>query len=388
MSLQRQSLFVRAFQWALRLSNLLQRLPNRLAPPPFRLMQIGSAFWQSRVLYVAARLDLASILADQKLTMDELARRAQADRNALARLLRMLVAMGIFEFDAKGRVANNALSQPLRTDSPVCVRNMVLMHNAPEMSRPWYEALEHGVRTGQVPFAISHGQDMYAYMDAHAEFDRLFSLAMDEVEALSGDSFASAFGWSNFERVIDLGGSRGTKSAAILRCHPRLRALVVDRPQVIAQARAWWSLQGDPACRERIEFVEGDVLSGPLPAATGACDAYLLSAVLHGFDDAACVDALRQVGVAAGATGAAIVLLEMVMPDHKADLTSASFDMQMFMGTRGRERTLPEWQAVFSQADLVLTEVVLLASFGRMLVLRQAAITAPGARAAVDPSVR
>lgn len=373
MSLQRQALRVRAFQWALGLSNFLQRLPNRLAPPPFRLMQIGSAFWQSRVLHVAARLDLATTLADQKLTTDELANRLQADPDALARLLRMLVAMGIFEMDLKGRVANNALSQPLRSDSPVSVRHMVLMHNSPEMSRPWYEALERGVQSGQVPFAISHGQEMYAYMDAHEEFDRLFSRAMDEVESLSGDSFTSAFDWSAFDRVIDVGGSKGAKSAAILRRHRHMRAVVVDRSQVIAQARTWWASHGEPACRERIAFIEGDVLAGSLPVATGARDAYLLSAVLHGFDDVACISALRQVGLAAGGTGAAIVLLEMVMPDREVDLTSASFDMQMFMGTRGRERTLQEWQSVFSRAGLVLDEVVRLATFGRMLVLRQGA---------------
>jgi len=372
MTLQRQPLRARAFQWAMKLSNRLQRLPNRLAPPPFRLMQIGSAFWQSRALYVAARLDLATTLADQRLTPVDLAARLQINPDALARLLRMLAAMGIFEIDRGGRVANNSLSQPLRTESPVCVRNMVLMHNSPEMSRPWYEALEQGVRVGQVPFAVCHGQQMYAYMDDHPEFDALFSRAMDEVESLGGDSFASAFNWGAFDRVIDIGGSQGAKSAAILRRHPNLRALVVDRPQVIAQARAWWLAQGDPRCRDRIEFLEGNALTGPLPAAKGKRDAYLLSALLHGFDDVACIDALRQVGQAVGSTGAAIVLLELVMPDHDADLTSASFDMQMFMGTRGRERTQQEWQAIFSPSGLVLEEVVLLASFGRMLVLRQA----------------
>ena len=372
MSLQRQALRTRAFQWAMNFSNRLQRLPNRLAPPPFRLMQIGSAFWQSRVLHVAAQLDLATTLADQPLTPHELAARSQSDPDALARLLRMLAAMGIFEFDRKGRVANNALSQPLRTDSPVCVRNMVLMHNSPEMSRPWYEALVKGVRGGQVPFAVCHGQAMYAYMDDHAEFDALFSRAMDEVESLGGDSFATAFDWGAFNRVIDIGGSKGAKCAAILRRHLSLRALVVDRSQVVAQARAWWSAKGDPGCRDRIEFHEGDALTGPLPAAEGTGDAYLLSALLHGFDDAECIEALRQVGLAVGGTGAAIVLLELVMPDHDADLMSASFDMQMFMGTRGRERTQQEWQALFSRSGLVLEEVVLLASFGRMLVLRQA----------------
>ena len=42
----------------------LQNIPNKITPPPFRLIQIGSAFWQSRALYVAARLDIATVLGD------------------------------------------------------------------------------------------------------------------------------------------------------------------------------------------------------------------------------------------------------------------------------------------------------------------------------------
>jgi O-methyltransferase domain/Dimerisation domain len=370
MSLQRQKWRTRMFQSVFRKVSKLQRLPDKLTPPPFRLMQIGSAFWQSRALYVAAKLDLASTLADQRLTPAELASRLGADPDAIYRLLRMLGAMGIFEIGRDGRVANNALSEPLCMDSPVCVRHMVLMHGSPEMSRPWNETLEQGVREGKPPFSLCHGQEMFDYMDAHAEFDALFSKAMDEVEALGGDSFALAFDWSAFDRVIDVGGSRGAKSAAVLRRQPTLRALVVERPQVVEQARAWWALHGEPICRDRIAFVAGDAVTGPLPAAESARELYLLSAVLHGFDDATCVEILRQVGRAAGNTGAAIVVMELVVPESEVDLTSASFDMQMFMGTRGRERTLSEWKSLFAQSGVVLEEVVLLASFGRMLVVR------------------
>lgn len=48
----------------------------------------------------------------------------------------------------------------------------------------------------------------------------------------------------------------------------------------------------------------------------------------------------------------------------------ASFDMRMFMGTRGRERTLSEWRALFDRSGLMLEEVVGLQSFGNILVLR------------------
>jgi len=370
MTLQRQAWRSRLFRFAAGVSDRLQRLPNRFAPAPFRLLQIGSAFWQSRALYVAAKLDVATVLGDSRQTVEELAARLSVDRDALFRLLRMLGAMGIFDTDQRGRVANNVLSQPLRADSPACIRNMVLMHNSPEMSRPWYETLEHGLRGGGPPFAICHGQELYDYMNAHPTFDTLFSTAMDEVEALSGDSFATAFDWRRFKRVIDVGGSRGSRSAAILRRHPHMRATIVDRRQVIEQAKGWWSDSGDSFCGDRMEFVEGALLAGPLPRASGPHDVYLLSAILHGFDDAVCSDILKQVARAAGTSGAAIVLLEMVMPDRNVGVAQASFDVQMFMGTRGRERTRAEWRKVYDLTGLVLREEIALASFGQMLVLR------------------
>jgi hypothetical protein len=73
---------------------------------------------------------------------------------------------------------------------------------------------------------------------------------------------------------------------------------------------------------------------------------------------------------AVGTTGACIALLEMVLPDTGADLAGASFDMQMFMGTRGRERTLTEWQSLFGRSGLTLEEVVGLQSLGNILVVR------------------
>lgn len=118
-----------------------------------------------------------------------------------------------------------------------------------------------------------------------------------------------------------------------------------------------------------MSFEVGDVLAS-VPTAASSKDAYLLSALLHGFDDDTCVQALRTVADAAAEKGASIILLEMLMPDHQADLTAASFDMQMFMGTKGRERTRSEWERVFERAEVRLVEIVNLASFGKMLVLR------------------
>lgn len=374
MSLQKNAGAVRRFASAMKFAAWLQALPGKLTPPPFRLMQIGSAFWQSRALYVAVRLDIASVLGAEALGAAAIAARVGADADATARLLRLLAALGIFKETTAGVFRNNKLSAYLRGDQPHNVRAMILLHNSEAMSRPWYEQLERGVREGVPPFALAHGEDLFAYLDRHADFDRLFAEAMDSVEALVGDSFASDFDWGRFSRVIDVGGSRGRKSLAILRRHPRLSALVVDRPQVAAEAERYWAGQGGECGEEgktidRLRFQAGDLLAA-LPAAQGEGDIYLLSAVLHGFDDDSCVAALRNVASACGGSGARIAVLEMVLPASGADEAGASFDLQMFMASRGRERTLGEWTALFARSGVVLEELVSLRSFGKILVLQ------------------
>lgn len=369
MTLQKNAGTVRRFAKALRFASWLQSLPNKLTPPPFRLMQLGSAFWQSRVLYVAARLDLASRLGDEILSGEELAARVSANGDAVYRLLRMLAAMGIFEETSPRRFRNNRISAYLRADHPQNVRAMVLMHNSETMSRPWYEQLEQGIRNGKVPFALAHGEELFAYTNNHPEFDILFSEAMDTVEALTGDSFATDFDWAQFERIIDVGGSRGGRMVSILKRYSHLRAVVVDRPQIVAGAGAYWKSRVDPSLLERLRFSPGNALED-IPAASDAKDIYLLSAVLHGFGDDEASRILTNLAAAVGNTGARAVVMEMVMPDSGSDLPSASFDMQMFMATRGRERTRAEWHRLFDRSGLRLDEEVSLRSFGKLLVLK------------------
>lgn len=368
MSFQKHAGAVRRFARLMKLATWFQNLPNKLTPPPFRLIQIGSAFWQSRVLYVAARLDIATQLADETLSTKDIATSIGANPDATARLLRMLAAMDIFEETAPRMFRNNKLSTYLRQDHPQNVRAMILMHNSDVMSRPWYEQLERGVREGVPPFRLSHDADLFDYLDQHAEFDTLFSAAMDSVEALTGDSFATDFDWGHFGRIIDIGGSRGSKSLKILQHHPHLTALVVDRAQVIAEAEQYW-ITHHIAGVERLQFQAGDALIS-VPPAQNDKDIYLLSAVLHGFDDESCLTILRNLAKGCDTSGAHIALLELVLAEVRADLTGASFDMQMFMASRGRERTLREWTVLFGQSGLQLEEVIGLQSFGNILVLQ------------------
>lgn len=370
MTLQMHAGAVRRFAKAMKFGAWLQSIPNKLTPAPFRLVQIGSAYWQSRALFVAAQLDVATLLGEESLSAAELSTRLEVSADALGRLLRLLAAIGVFEEAAPMVFRNNKLSLHLRSDKSNSVRAMILLHNSEAMSRPWFEQLEAGIRSGMPPFRIGHGEELFDYLDHHADFDQLFSAAMDSVENLAGDGFATDFDWSRFERLIDLGGSRGSKALAILRRHPGLSALVVDRPQVIEEAQHYWACHPIPEI-ERLHFQSGDLLDS-IPAAARPQDIYLLSAILHAFDDATCLRIMHKLRAAIGSSGARAAVLEMVVPETGADVASASFDMQMFVGCRGRERTLSEWKSLIQAGGLALEEVVGLRSLGSILVLRAA----------------
>jgi len=341
-SFSRNRMAVRAFQKALGFAGWLQNLPNKMTPPPMRLMQIGSLFWQSRALYVAARLDIASVLSDQTLTVEELAEKCVCNADSLYRLLRMLISMGVFAEPEPGKIANNDMSNYLDRGHAQCVRAMILMHNSPQLTRAWTESLEEGVKSGEIPFRLQFGSELFSHMETDHEFAELFASAMDTTDALIGGGFLTDFDWGRYDRLIDVGGSKGGKAIAILERFPTLRAVVFDHPQVIEQARAYWQGKVDDSVLERIEFVGGDAREG-VPAA-GERDVYFLCAVFHGLSDADSVAILKNLHASPRSD---VAIFDAVMAEKGENLMITSFDMQMLISTEGRERTAKQWQALF-----------------------------------------
>ncbi len=352
----------------MRLANALASLPNMLVPPPFRLIQIGSAYWQSRALYTATDLGVADAIGDDEVTSDTIAERLKLHADYLYRLLRMLASIGIFEECGGRSFRNNKLSNCLRSGSPQNVREMILLHNSPEMSHPWFKGLGPALRNGEVPFVQSHGEELFDYLDHHQEFDTLFTGAMESVQALTGTGYLDDFDWSRFERLIDVGGSNGSKALAILQRHPRMHALIFDRQQVVEQAVAAWRGKIAAELQTRITFSGGNMLE-TIPAADSERDIYLFSAIFHGMGDAQAEKILGNLHTACGPHRPTIAIIDCIADTERIDPTVASMDMQMLVCTHGRERTEAEWRALLKRTGFVLQQIVSLRTFARLLVI-------------------
>ncbi len=365
--LQRNTLKVKLFQRAMKFGNWLSMLPNKLVPPPFRVIQLGSAFWQSRALYVAAELGIADIIDDEKKSSQHIAELLNLNADYLYRLLRMLASIGVFEELSERCFQNNKLSNCLKKEHPQSVRDMILLHNSPEMSHPWFESLGPALRNGEVPFVQSHGAELFDYMDNHPHFDALFTGAMESVEALTGVDYLNDFDWSRFDRLIDVGGSNGKKTLAILKQQPNLKAVVFDRPQVIEKAVDYWRGKEEDDLLSRVTFSSGDMFES-IPDSQSSHDIYLFIAIFHAMSDTQAEQVLRNLRTACRSNKPTIAIIDTVAEEQNINPSVASFDMQMLIGTRGRERTEREWRKLLVNGGFKLQEIVNLQTFARLLV--------------------
>lgn len=131
-----------------RVRDRVYRLHQRLAPAPITMVELILAGWVSQAIEVAAELGIADALADGPLPADELARRVDADPEAVDRLLRALVSRGVFRQRPDGAYALNPLGDTLRTDAPVSMAAAALFYGSPEHREHW-SMLAESVRSGK-----------------------------------------------------------------------------------------------------------------------------------------------------------------------------------------------------------------------------------------------
>jgi hypothetical protein len=366
---------INLFNKLMNFASAIQAIPAKITPPPFRLMQIGSLFWQSRALYVATKLGLADVIGDTEKTTAEIAKQLQLHEEHLYRLMRMLDSMGIFDETAPRVFKNSKTSAFLRSDNPKNMRAMILMHNSAEMTKPWMDPLEDSIRDGGVPFAKVHGVDLFAYMDQNKHFDLLFSQAMDTVENLTGNLFLEDFNWGAFERIIDVGGSKGSKSISILKSFPKLKAVVFDRPQVIDAAKTYWHEKVPGELLARIDFQSGDMFES-LPIAVSDKDLFVFFAIFHGLNDEESRKVLINLRISIGTKNPLILIVDSVAEEIHINPTIAAFDMQMLIGTKGRERTLNEWKILLDNSELDIVDVMNGRTFAKFIVAKPRAVAA------------
>jgi hypothetical protein len=315
-------------------------LLDRLDPAAEAMMRnlIGGAV-RTQALYVVAKLGIPDHLSLGPRSADELAQRAGAHPHTLARVLRYLVASGVFVQHDDGRFALNAAAEYLQTAHPRSMRPSAI--RAGEGMWSVAARLLSAVQSGSTPYEEVHGTTFFDRVDAVEFGARMSGSTAGLAEALARlGTIASA------RRIVDVGGGNGALLTRLLDARPELQGVLFDRPATIDAARGSIGDRCEPVAGDFFESVpEGDV--------------YLLSWILHDWDDERALRILRA------CRGGSLVIVEVLLP-ARAEATAAAtgvladpytLDLQMLLLTGGRERTLEEYRALLETAGFEVVGV-------------------------------
>ncbi|MEP6910964.1 MAG: methyltransferase [Actinomycetota bacterium] len=278
----------------------------------------------TRALAIVTELEVPQALAAGPRSVEELAREVGADADVLHRLVRALASDGVFSEDEPGVFRNTDASEQLRDSGWGSFAHL--------FGGPFYQALGGLDASGTAAFPSIYKTDFWSWLAEHQDERSIFDSAMEEGKERRVERF-DGIEWRGDETVVDVGGGNGSLLVALLERRPGLRGIVFDLPE---------TTRDEEALGERIEFVEGSFFES-IPKG----DVYVLSTILHDWDDERAEAILRTIRSAA-APESRLILLEAVIPTGNDPDGSKWLDLLMLALFAGRERNEAQWRELLA----------------------------------------
>jgi hypothetical protein len=287
----------------------------------------------TKALGIAADLQIAQRLTLGPRHVDDLGNATGADPTTLQRVLRALASDGVFAEEEPGVFRNTEVSELLLVDGWNEFASLFgsVFYDATRTTDP---------RTNGATFTREFGTDFWSWLEARPNERRAFDAAMAGGKGRIGERLAE-LEWQENETVADIGGGNGALLQALLERRPDLRGIVFDLPE---------TFRDESSFPDQLEFVAGSFFDS-VPAA----DVYLLSGILHDWNDQGATSILRTIRAAAK-EGARLILIENVVAGGNDPQGSKWLDLLMLV-IGGRERTDSEWRALLESTGFDVTDV-------------------------------
>jgi hypothetical protein len=325
-----------------------ERTPAR-ADAAAKLLELTALRRISESLYVVAVLGIADLIAHEMRSAEELAAVVNVHAPSLGRVLRLLVSFGVLRQDETGRFGLTGIGEFLRSDVEGSLRSAAIYYGG-EKSAQIEGMLLHSVRTGEAARRRLLGAGGFGHLERDPQEAALFNSVMSSYSVLHLTGVLEAYDFSGISKLVDVGGGQGKNLTEILKHNPAMRGVLFDMPHAAEGGRKTIAEAG---LSDRCEVSSGDFFQ----AVPVGADGYLLSRVIHDWDDAQAIAILKVVRAAIAPQGRLILLETMLRPDARTVYPLLS-DLNMLLRTGGCERTEDEYRELFLAAGFSLTRTV------------------------------
>jgi hypothetical protein len=308
------------------------------------------AFQLSKMLQVAAALEVADRVAHTPQPAAKLAADCGADKDMLLRLIRALAAFKIFHVGADDAVSQTPRSAWLRKDAKPTLHHAARYWTMHSSWQSW-AALEQAVRKGSSAFDVAFGVENFAYLAQHPDEAALFDLFMQHSPDDRHAAVVRAYDFSRAKLIVDVAGGNGALLAAILTANRDTKGVLFDQPSVVAGAPPVLEAHGLTArC-----LVEAGSFFDRIPAGG---DIYTLSQILHDWDDARCGVILAKIKAAMG-RDATLIIIERVLDEGLSTPVNFLSDMDMLvLFGRAKERSSVEYTSLLAPAGFAAPRII------------------------------
>ena len=140
------------------------------------------------------------------------------------------------------------------------------------------ESFFNSVQTGSSAFLKTFGTGLFDYLRQNVDAADAFNQGMTNVASMLAYAVLMAYNFAGISSIVDIGGSRGIFLEKIPQFNPNIRGTVFDTASKIERATQQLD---NRALGRRCSYVSGDFFASVPEGA----DAYLLSGVIHDWDD-------------------------------------------------------------------------------------------------------
>ena len=316
-----------------------------------QLMQISNGYLLSACLHVGAKLNIADLVAGEPQAVEALAADTGMNADALYRVLRALVSIGIFSEPQPRTIGLSPAAELLRTDVPGSLRELVVWVTNPFVMRVSSDMM-HSVETGKPAIEHVYGKPAFECFASMPEFGRDFNAGMTAISADLAPAVLDAYDFAGVGTLMDVAGGHGYFLCEALKRHPHMKGMLLDLPAVVEGAKC-------TMCEMRVDDRCQPVAGNFFEHIPAGADAYFMQHILHDWSDEPALKILGNVRQALdGNAKGRLVLVDTVLPEDARPHPSKLLDLLMLIFPGGRERTESQWRQLLGDAGFTITRIV------------------------------
>ena len=308
------------------------------------MVRLFMGYITTRVIYAAAKLELADNIGDDGASAQDLAQKLNVDAPALYRVMRVLAGLGVLHQDDNDRFSVTPFGETLRKDSPQSVRDYAIYSHEIVYDTFQGMGMVDSVRTGKPVI-----DDYFAFLRANPDKEAVFHAGMSNRGRIETAAVLEVSDFSQSKLVVDVGGGNGGFLSATLARNDHLSGVLFDQASAIAAAKAG---HGGPL--PRCNLVPGDFFDH-VPSGG---DVYILKRVLFDWIDEQALRILKNCRQAMN-SDARLLIIEPLIGLPNEQCPAHLFDMTFLVMMHGRLRTANEYSGLLGQAGFRLQRVVL-----------------------------